>query len=230
MEQLYLVTAFVEYSHEPENGYENGYARQLLTPERLQYLLDFLDYFHETLRKHPGAKKIVVEDAYGIEFVHDELYDVGKGPVGLFRHRMETADESILLGTVNEEADIQECQDIWIHVSSGRLFWTAETHDERSYESYWVSEKYLRIARCLLCPDNELPAALYDLIDWAPERLVDWLIAGRICADDGSFPRALPSLSPNRLAPLLQHADPKIREKVILALPSLNRGRTAFRS
>lgn len=123
------------------------------------------------------------------------------------------------MGTANENATVLHGS-VSMTVHPYALSWQFETTHGWKLTG-WMSEETLRVAKCFFCPEAELSAAVRDLVEWDPYRLSEWLAFGRIAADDGLCSRPLPSLTPQELAPPLQHKDPNVRQRTITALGRL---------
>lgn len=113
----------------------------------------------------------------------------------------------------------------WITAESSGAFITVERGKENVFVSSSVLHTTFYAAWCLVCPERELPEAIRAMAQHAPGTLVDWLTAGHVMADDGSFKRPLPKLSSKELLPLLQHKSPHIRRSAILGFSALGSSR-----
>ena len=155
-----------------------------------------------------------------IQYVVDHRFAFGQGPVGYFQNRLLADKESVLLGEQCTQVTIQ-CTEANLIAYPDTTYWHAELIYEDAYAiwySAFVHEKIFRAAWCLLCSDHELPFAIRTLITTDPDRVVRWLDAGQISADDGSLARPFPPLRHDDLLPLLQHPQHEIRTQAIASL------------
>lgn len=206
----------------PDTPNTPSYARHLLTRERVRGLLDLMADLQALKNKHRlnATTCLTVSPDDFVEFVKDNNYDEGQGPIAALQKRLQPEWGAAFSSRTNHRATVLETP-IKMIVQPNTIIWQNEPQANSSDHEQWTTVVYedtLRVAWCLVCLPDELPQAISDFVIWDPDRLIRWLTTGRISADDGSYKRPFPSMNPDDFASLLQHADSKIREAAIAGL------------